>query len=104
MVSGSEIFIIVIFMIPVYGYLIWTYHCPEDSILFGRRWMYKEEPEISPQYIRYTKFASISAMIGSPIVLISNFFKPYVFGLALVVFIFVFMIGAFFIFTDDRKE
>jgi len=91
-------------MIPLYGFLIWTYNCPEDSILFGRRWMYKEEPEFSPNLIRYTKFASISAMVGSPIVLIIMFLKPFVFGLALIVFILVFLIGAFFIFSDDKKS
>ncbi|WP_316572065.1 hypothetical protein [Neobacillus sp. YIM B06451] len=100
----SDIIITVIFMIPVYGFLIWSYNCPEDSILFGRRWMYREEPELSSNFIRYTKFASISAMVGIPFVLTSIFLKPYVFGLAVIVFIFVFIIGAFLIFSSESKS
>lgn len=45
----------IVFMIPMYGVLIWTYFCPEDSLLWGKRWMYKEEPEISNSAIRFAK-------------------------------------------------
>ncbi|WP_010676629.1 hypothetical protein [Bacillus timonensis] len=58
-----------IFMIPVYAVLIWTYFNPEESMLFGERWMYKEEPEFSDDAIRYTKF-----MAGVCIFLISLIF------------------------------
>lgn len=98
----AETIITVIFMIPLYGLLIWTYYCPEESILFGRRWMYKEEPEISKAAIRYTKFASITAMVGLPIVLISFILEIYVLRLVLVVFPLVFILGALKIFTDDK--
>ena len=40
------IVIFIVFMVPMYGILIWTYFCPEDSLLWGKRWMYKEEPEL----------------------------------------------------------
>ncbi|WP_075618004.1 hypothetical protein [Paenisporosarcina indica] len=99
----GEIFIAVIFMIPLYAFFIWTYSFPEDSFLFGKRWMYQEEPEVSPNVVRYMKFASIVAMIGTPIVIFSIFLKQSVFGLALMAFIFVIVVGAVIIFTGKSK-
>ncbi|QTD42112.1 hypothetical protein [Sporosarcina sp. Te-1] len=95
----SEIIITVILIIPLYGFLLWTYYCPEDSLMFGKRWMYNKEPDFSPNIIRYTKFASVTAMVGSPVVLASMFGAPYVFGIALMIFAFVFIIGAYVIFA-----
>lgn len=62
-----------IFMIPIYAMLIWTYFNPEESMLLGQRWMYKEEPEFSDDAIRYTKFGAI---VG--IFLITMVFALYV--------------------------
>ncbi|WP_417900188.1 hypothetical protein ABN702_08055 [Bacillus haimaensis] len=59
-----------IFMIPVYGILIWTYLCPEESMLFGERWMYKEEPEFSEDAIRYTKFVASVGILGITMILV----------------------------------
>lgn len=60
----AEIIVVfIVFMIPMYGLLIWTYFCPEESLLWGKRWMYKEEPEISEGAIRYTKIASLTAIV-----------------------------------------
>jgi hypothetical protein len=98
----TTIFFTVVIMIPIYGLLIWTYFCPEESILFGNRWMYKEEPEISSTAIRYTKFASITAMVGLPIVILSLILEIYVLRLVLVVFPLVFIFGAIKIYTDDK--
>lgn len=98
----GEIFIAVIFMIPLYAFFIWTYFCPEDSFLLGKRWMYQEEPEVSPNVVRYMKFASIVAMIGTPIVIFSIFLEQSVFGLALMAFILVFVVGAAIIFTGKK--
>ncbi|KPN96342.1 hypothetical protein [Lysinibacillus sp. ZYM-1] len=39
----------------VYGVLIWTYFNPEESLLKGRRRMYKEEPQLTESAIRNTK-------------------------------------------------
>ncbi|HWK21500.1 MAG TPA: hypothetical protein VNS08_00560 [Ureibacillus sp.] len=50
--------------IPLYGVLIWSYFCPQESLLFGKRWVYKEEPEISDGAIRYIKVASLTSIIG----------------------------------------
>ena len=59
-----EIIIGVILTIPLYGVLIWSYFYPEESLLVGKRWMYKEEPEISDGAIRYIKIASVTSIIG----------------------------------------
>lgn len=37
--SGPEWFLLIVFLIPVYGLLIWSYINPEDSHLLGKRWM-----------------------------------------------------------------
>jgi len=59
----AVIFVFFVFMIPMYGVLIWTYFCPEDSLLWGKRWMYKEEPEISNSAIRFAKVSSLTAIV-----------------------------------------
>lgn len=59
----AGIFLFFIFMIPMYGVLIWTYFCPGDSLLWGKRWMYKEEPEVSEGAIRYAKVASLTVIV-----------------------------------------
>lgn len=64
-------------MIPIYVLLIWTYLYPEDSMLFGNKWMYKEKPEISEEAIRFTKFLSVVTMVGLTIAVISVFFDSY---------------------------
>ena len=49
----------IIFLLPVYAVLIWTYIDPEESMKFGSRWQYKGEPEYSDLAIAYTKFGSM---------------------------------------------
>jgi len=61
--GGSELFILVIFLIPVYGLLIWSYIEPEESLLFGRRWMYEEEPELTEEAISSSKRVSLITII-----------------------------------------
>lgn len=77
---------------------------PEESILVGKRWMYKEDPEISEHAIRYTKFTSMTVMIGLPIVLISFVVDNGYFKLAPVVLLIVLMVGIFRIFTGEEKS
>lgn len=102
---AAEIFLTVIFMIPLYVFLIWAYSSPEDFLLFGERWKYQEEPELSPNFVRYIKSATVFTMILSPIVLLSLLFKPDFFGIALMVFIFgIAIMGVFIILTADRKS
>jgi hypothetical protein len=99
----TAIFFTVILIIPVYGVLLWTYLDPEESILFGKRWMYKEEPEVSDAAIRYAKFASLTTMIGLPFVFIGFILEIQVLKFAIVIFPVVILIGAFKIFTDHSE-
>lgn len=64
-----EIYLAIVFAIPLYGVLIWTYLCPEDSLLWGKRWMYKEEPELTEGAIRYTKVVSMISIVIMTIIL-----------------------------------
>ncbi|PZD93182.1 hypothetical protein DNH61_24355 [Paenibacillus sambharensis] len=63
------IVITLIGIIPLYAVLIWTYFNPEDSILFGNRWKYKEEPEPSDLAVRYVKGASLFSLIALTVIL-----------------------------------
>lgn len=59
----AAIILVFILLIPVYGFLVWSYLCPEESFMLGKRGMYKEVPEPSEGAIRYTKFASFISLI-----------------------------------------
>lgn len=66
----TEIFLILIFIGPLIGILIWSYRNPKKSILWGRRWAYKEEPKITEGAISYVKFTS---MIGIGVLILTIF-------------------------------
>lgn len=100
----AENILLIILMIPLYGSIIWSYFCPEESLLFGKRWMYKEEPKLSNAVIRYTKFSSMIGMIGLPIIVIGFIFDILILKFTSVVFISVVVIGALIIFTDDKDS
>ena len=68
--SGAELFILIILLMPVYGLLIWGYINPQESYLFGRRWMYKEEPELSEEAIWFHKKASMIAIVVITFILV----------------------------------
>lgn len=53
--SGADIFLFVFFIVVLYGALVWSYMFPEDSMLLGKRWMYKEQPEITEDAINFYK-------------------------------------------------
>ncbi|ADU32251.1 hypothetical protein [Evansella cellulosilytica] len=55
----AEIIFTVIISIPIYILLILSYLYPEEMMLFGTRWMYKEKPEFSEGAVIYTKFFAI---------------------------------------------
>jgi uncharacterized membrane protein YphA (DoxX/SURF4 family) len=59
----GEIYIVFMFFLLIFGTLFWSYHYPEDSLLWGKRWMYKEEPELTDEAIRYTKKKSLIGMV-----------------------------------------
>jgi hypothetical protein len=64
-----------IILIPIYALLIWTLIDPRESLLFGKRWMYNEEPELSDDYLRFTKFVTVFIIVILTIFSIIVFFK-----------------------------
>ncbi|MCD5322234.1 MULTISPECIES: hypothetical protein [Pontibacillus] len=100
MVEG---FISIVFMIPLYGCLLWSYYEPEESVLMGQRWMYKEEPEISEQSIRYTKFSSLAIMIGMPIIIFSLLTEFYILRFSMVILPVVLFVGWLKITADEEE-
>jgi hypothetical protein len=50
----GDIYIVFVLFIPIFGMLFWSYHYPEDSLLWGKRWMFKEEPELTDIILLYT--------------------------------------------------
>lgn len=97
----AEVILSIIFLVPLYGMLLWSYFFPQESLLFGKRWMYKEEPEFSQEVIRYTKFSSLIAMIALPIVMIGFIFDILFLKFSIVIFLLIIIFGALKIFTDD---
>ncbi|MDT8861158.1 hypothetical protein N0O92_13025 [Alkalihalobacillus sp. MEB130] len=94
-------FLTIFFMIPIYGLLIWTYFYPEESMLLGQRWMYKEEPEFSEMAIGYTKFASGIGMFILTIALSSSFFNNPFVGLFFILGLFCYIIYG--VYKLDKK-
>jgi len=70
MLKMLETILIIFLTIPLYAVLIWSYFYPQESLLWGKRWMYKEEPDISDDAIRYIKVASLISVIGLTLVFI----------------------------------
>ena len=64
--------LIVSLIIP-YGIIIWTYFKPKESLLWGRRGIYKEEPEITESAISKTKAKALITIIVYPIIVIIIF-------------------------------
>ena len=61
----------------MYGLVIWTYFKPKESLLWGRRGIYKEEPEVSESAIKNTKTKSLIIIIVYPIISIIFIFFIY---------------------------
>ncbi|WP_190279462.1 hypothetical protein [Ornithinibacillus gellani] len=85
--------VMTILFIPLYGIFIWSYVAPEQSILFGKRWMFKHDPEPSETAIRYTKFMSLIAMISFPLFIIGSFIHKGIFPFLLLLFLIVLVVG-----------
>ena len=71
----AGLILMTILMIPLFGIFIWMYLMPEDSILWGRRWMYSEEPEVTDEAIRYTKIVSVISIIVFGLILIWSYIR-----------------------------
>ena len=63
----------ILLFIPLYVIMIWQFFNPKDSILWGRRWMYKEEPDITEKAIKHAKVTSVFGIVFLTIVLIILF-------------------------------
>jgi hypothetical protein len=66
----SDSIIAVIFTIPLYAALLWIFFDPQGSMFWGKRWMYKEEPELSEDAILYAKVASVISMVLVTVMLV----------------------------------
>jgi len=62
-----ELFLVIII---IYGILIWTYFNPEESLLWGKRGMYKEEPQLTESAIRNTKVKALISIIVITLIVI----------------------------------
>ena len=59
---------IILIWVSMYGLVIWTYLKPKESLLWGRRGIYKEEPEITERAIKNTKDKALIVIIIYPII------------------------------------
>jgi len=57
---------------------IWTYVNPKESLLWGRRGIYKEEPEITERAIQNTKKKALITIIILPIMALLFFLFTYI--------------------------
>lgn len=64
-------------LLIVYGIIIWTYFKPKESLIWGRRGIYKEEPEITESAIRNIKVKALITIIVYPIIFIIIFVYSY---------------------------
>ena len=62
-----------IICLPLYAVLIWQYVNPKEAMVWGRRWMYQDEPQITESAIRHTKLVSLFGMIFLSIILLILF-------------------------------
>lgn len=68
---------LILFLLIVYAIIIWTYFKPKESLLWGRRGIYKEEPEITESAIRNIKVKALITIIVYPIIFIIIFVYSY---------------------------
>lgn len=65
----------------VIAYRLWKYNLdlfqPEESLLWGRRRIYKEEPEITENAIRNIKMKALITIFVYPIIFIVIFVYSY---------------------------
>lgn len=72
---GIKIFLLIIFMIPVYALLIYGIKDPEGMATFGKRWKYRENIYPTEDYIKFTKISSIITTIIITLILIGIIFS-----------------------------
>ena len=60
---SPDIILTFILLIPLFTVLLWSYFNQKDSILWGKKWLYKEERKIPKGTIRYMKVTSLISVI-----------------------------------------
>jgi len=68
---------IILIFIPLYGVLLYSYFYPEESFLWGRRWMYSEDPEPSEEAIKFFKIKSIIGIVFITFILVAVGFNIF---------------------------
>ncbi|OPJ62870.1 hypothetical protein [Clostridium oryzae] len=62
--SAGEIFLTIVFSLPIIFVFLYTAAFPRDSLLFGEKWKYKNQNlEPSEDAIKYTKKKAIIGLI-----------------------------------------
>ena len=68
---------LILLLLIGYGNIIWIYFNPKESLLWGRRRIYKEEPEITENAIRNIKMKALITIFVYPIIFIVIFVYSY---------------------------
>lgn len=61
--ASPDIILAFLLLIPLFAVLLWSYFYQKDSILWGKKWLYKEEREIPYSAIRYMKVISLVSVV-----------------------------------------
>ncbi|WP_042470346.1 hypothetical protein [Bacillus ndiopicus] len=59
----TTVIVFFILSIPIYFLMFRSYKNPKESILWGRRWTFKEQPEVSEAAVNYVKITSLFGII-----------------------------------------
>lgn len=68
---------LILLLLILYGIIIWIYFKPKESLLWGRRDIYKEEPEITESAISNIKMKALITIILYPIIFTIIFVYSY---------------------------
>ncbi|MBB4824835.1 hypothetical protein HNO89_002061 [Sporosarcina luteola] len=60
---------------PLYLFLILQLKYPEETIFWGERWMYNEDPKLSDEGIKYTKIKAIIGIVILTMIFLIWFLK-----------------------------
>lgn len=74
---GIKIFLLIIFMIPVYALLIYGIKDPEGMATFGERWKYRENIYPTEDYIKFIKISSIITTIIITLIIIFTILSSF---------------------------
>lgn len=55
--------LMIVVFLPLYAVLIWMYKDPKESLLWGKRGMFKEEPELTEAAIQNAKKMAVYGLI-----------------------------------------